>query len=192
MPNTTQSNIEHAHMNTDTLILDHLRVMSDSGSEGVRHEEGSRRMCPSRTTRHLMSLRSRDQSTLGGELNRNVTGLAADSHGSSGSRVGSSTQLEQPRRMVRQSDVVGDGQRDYDPLDDDTDSTIEGEEEEVDRQTVRPLAGDYRVTEEQQRPSLAGSWYNATEVQQRSSLAGSSSQVKFNHQLCGQNGRIAM
>jgi len=74
--------------------------------------------------------------------------------------------------MVRQSDVVGDGQRGHDPLDDEVDSTIEGEEEEADRQTVRPLAGDYRVTEEQQRSSLAGDWFNVTEAQQRSSLVG--------------------
>ena len=45
MPNTTQSSTEHAHMNTDTLLLDHITLMSDSGSEGVRHGEGRAGAC---------------------------------------------------------------------------------------------------------------------------------------------------
>ena len=39
-----------------------------------------------------MSLRGRDQPDLGGESTRDVDGLAADRHGSSGSWVGSATQ----------------------------------------------------------------------------------------------------
>jgi len=171
MSDLQQSSTEHARMDIDTLLYDHIRVMSsDSDREWDEHDQGRRRMCPSRTTRHLMSLRGRDQSALGGEFTRDVTGLTADGHGSSGSRVGSTTQLEQPRQMVRQSGVVDDGQPGYDPLDDDVDSTIEGEEEGADRQTVHPLAGDYRVTEEQQRSD--GGWYNTTKAQQRSSLVG--------------------
>ena len=161
-------------MNTDTLILDHLRVMSDSGSEGVRHDQGRRRMCPSRTTRHLMSLRSRGQSDLGGESTRDVDGLAADRHGSSGSRVGSATQVEQPRQMVQQSGVMDDGQSGYDPSDVDLDSTIDGDiEGEVDQQTSSTLVGRRCAAEELHTSSLVGSRCAAEELHS-SNLAGRS------------------
>jgi len=129
-------------------------------------------MCPSRTTRHLMSLRGRDQPDLGGESTRDVMGLAADRHGSSGSRVGSATQLEQPRQMVQRSGVVDDGQSGYDPSDVDTDSTIEGDVEgEVDQQTASTLVGR-RCAAEELRSNLVGN-HQVTEERHSSSLAGS-------------------
>jgi len=67
--------------------------------------------------------------------------------------------------------VVDDGQRGHDPLDDDTDSTIEDEVEvEVDRQTMSTLAGNHRVTEEL-HSNLAGN-HQVTEERQSASLVG--------------------
>ena len=124
---------------------------------------------------------------LGGESTRDVDGLAADRHGSSGSRVGSATQVEQPRQMVQQSGVMDDGQSGYDPSDVDLDSTIDGDiEGEVDQQTSSTLvgrrcaaeelhssnlAGNLTVTEERHSSNLAGSW-DATEERQSASLVG--------------------
>jgi len=172
MPKPTQTQAQkHAHTH-DTLLLDRIRVMSDSGSEGEGHDQGRRRMCPSRTSRHLMSLRSRDQSDLGGESTRDVDGLAADRHGSSGSRVGVATQAEQPRQMVRRSDTVDDGQSGYDPSDVDSDSTIEGDVEgEVDQQTASTLVGRRCAAEELHTSSLVGSRC-AAEERQSASLVG--------------------
>jgi len=149
MPNIPQSSTVHAHMDIDTLLYDHIRVMSsDSDREGEGHDGGRRRMCPSRTLRHLMSLRGRDQPDLGGESTRDGDGLTADRHGLSGSRVGSATQMEQPRQMVQRSGVVDDGHSGYDPSDADTDSTsrVTSRTRLIDRQRA-----SWRVTTVSQR-----------------------------------------
>jgi len=174
MSNLQQSSTEHTRIDIDTPYYDHIRSMSSPGSEGDGHGQGRRRMCPSRTTRHLMSLRGRGQPDLGGEFTRDVTGLAADSHGSSGSRVGSATQLEQPRQMAQRSGAVDDGQSGYDPSDADSDSTIEGEnEDEVRRQTTSTLAGSCNIaTEERQSASLAGNDHVTEEQRSSAPEAG--------------------
>ena len=174
-----KANTKHACTHDDRLLLDHIRVMSDSGSEGGGHDHGRRRLCPSRTS-HLMSLRSRGQSELGDEPTRNVDSLAADRHSSSGSWVGVATQAEQPRQMVQHFDTVDDGQSGYDPSDVDLDSTIEGDiEGEVDQQMTSTLVGSRCATEERQSANLVGN-FTVTE-EQRSSAADAGYLLSLDH-----------